>query len=437
MIPRERGTVLMVTLWVILVLAGLALAFARSMRVEALSAAHGASRVQAGAVARAAVAYCLSALRESGGDPGALETVPWEAVAVGEGRFWVLRPDPEQDRSHAFGLQDESARLNLNAASLESLAALPGSTPAFAAAVLDWRDADDEVTPGGAESEAYLLRVGAHLCKNAPLETVDEGLQLEGASPELLRGEDANRNGVLDPREDDGDAQSPPDDRDGRLERGLAPYLTVHSRERNQDAQGQPRVYINDPDTRPLAELFRPVVEASRFFPVMDRVRGGRPYANVLDFYLRTGLTREEFAAVEPRLTETRAPELVGRVNVYTAPRAVLRALPGLEDPDVEALLAWRADPATDRGGIAWVAEALAPAKAAAVGGLLTHRGRQFGADVVALAGDGRAFRRLQVVVDTLEEPPRVVYQRDLTALGWPLPHEWMAPTTESARGSP
>ena len=56
-------------------------------------------------------------------------------------------------------------------------------------------------------------------------------------------------------------------------------------------------------------------------------------------------------------------------------------------------LIARREDPDTDPGSIAWVTEVLDEEKAAAVGAYITTRSYQFSADVLALSGDGRAFR--------------------------------------------
>jgi hypothetical protein len=60
-----------------------------------------------------------------------------------------------------------------------------------------------------------------------------------------LFGEDANRNGLLDPNEDDGEATYPPDNADGRLNPGWAAFLSVHSRESNLRSDGAPKININ------------------------------------------------------------------------------------------------------------------------------------------------------------------------------------------------
>ena len=154
--------------------------------------------------------------------------------------------------------------------------------------------------------------------------------------------------------------------------------------------------------------------------------RGGATFANVLDFYTRTGLTAAEFAKLADGLTTVTGTTLKGMINVNTAPKAVLACLPGLADADIAALLAKRGDSSIDVTNIGWVAAALTPEKARAIGGLITARSYQFSADIVSVAADGRAFRRCRIVVDA-RSTPKLLYRQDLTRLGWPLAPEILA----------
>ena len=250
---------------------------------------------------------------------------------------------------------------------------------------------------------------------------------MKDASTAILFGEDTNRNGVLDPNENDGDDNFPPDNRDGRLDRGIYDFVTVHSAEPNSSLTGQQRININSTNTGELSGLLRDTVASSRQFSVLDLVRRGRPFRNVLDFYFRTGLTIAEFRQIADRLTTVPEGRQPGLVNVNTAPRPVLSCLPGLEPGDVDALLAKRSASNADLTSIAWVAEALPREKAVAIGGNLTVRSFQFSADIAAVSGNGRAFRRYRAVLDAGSSPPRVLSWQDLTALGWPLGPEILA----------
>ncbi len=421
---QESGTVLIVTMWIVLVLAGLVLVFSRSMRVEAIASANYIASLQAEAVARGGAQFILAQVRNSEG-PLALEGEDlYEAVEVGEGLFWILRPSFDDDRTYSFGIQDEASKINLNSAPMEMLLKLPGMTAELAAAIIDWRDADSEVSPGGAEGEYYLLLPDPYYCKDAPFETVEEVLLVKGASLDLLYGEDTNRNGVLDSNENDADESEPPDNKDGKLDRGFLDYVTVYSMEPNVSATGEQRINVNDVRGRALTDLLREVIKDDRFFQVMDRVRGGRPFGNIMDFYFRTGLEIAEFKQIADRLTTTQDQNVMGLINVNTASRAVLLCLPELDESDVDALIAKRASQETDLSSIAWVAEALPQEKAVAIGRYITTRSFQYSADIVSVSGDGRAYKRNKTVLDTRNDAARFLYWKDLTHLGWPLEPE-------------
>jgi hypothetical protein len=150
-------------------------------------------------------------------------------------------------------------------------------------------------------------------------------------------------------------------------------------------------------------------------------VQSGRPFRNVIDFYVKAALTPEEFTLIADRLS-TGGQANAAAVNVNTAPLEVLRCLPGIEEADVKALAAARANGA-DTSNLAWVAGAIDKGKAVALGDAVVGRSYRYSADVVGVSGDGRAFSRVRVVVNASQTPARIVYRRDLTQAGWPL--EW------------
>ena len=432
--PNRQGTILVVTMWIVLVLASLVLILARAMRVEVICSANETASLQAEAVEQGAIQYVLSHLDGLDGEVPDDANTPCQAVRVGAGAFWILRPNFEDDRARSYGIVDEASKINANTATVEMLSKVPDMTEELAACLKDWRDEDGDVTPGGAEGEYYLLQAEAYQCKDAPLETLEELRLVKGAGEQVLFGEDINRNGVLDANEDDADACEPADNRDGRLDCGVLPFLTVYSAEPEADPNSPPRVNVNSSQTTALSNLLRENMSAARANDVLRLVRQYRPFSNVLHFYVRSGLTAEEFLAIEDRLT-TGATQggAKGLVNVNTAPREVLACLGGLTDSDAASLVARRSQAGADLTSLAWVADALRPSQAdndaaaqklAAFGGRITTRSYQFSADIVSLSGDGRAFHRCRIVVDARTSPPRVIYRQDLTGLGWPLEPE-------------
>jgi DNA uptake protein ComE-like DNA-binding protein len=426
----QSGTVLIVTIWVVLVLAGLALVFANSMRVSAAVSANHVASLQAECIARGALEYLVAKL--SAGtqekETSSKTTDSYRELQVGQGYFWILRSNLESDREFDYGLTDEAGKINLNSASQEMLQRLPGMTAELAASIIDWRDSDSEVTTGGAEDEYYLLQPNAYHCKNAPLETVDEILLIKGASEELLYGEDTNLNGILDDCENDGDQSDPPDNRNGRLDAGFYDYVTVYSVEANTDAQGNARININSSTARSSVQTaLQKVVSADRALEIMGAIPTPANYTNILDFYFRTGMKAAEFSQIADQLTTSNAQTLSGLVNVNTACKAVLLCLPGLEESDVEKLLSYRSANSDKLTSIAWVAQVLDRTKAVGIGSYVTVRSNQYSADIVCLSGNGRAYKRYKAVIDTQKTTPRVVYWKTLTHFGWPLDPQYVA----------
>ena len=423
---HNKGTVLIVTIWVVLVLAGLALVFARSMRVAAIVAANHVASLEAECIAAGVSRYIMSQLiANAAEETGVLmDSEPYEAMQVGEGYFWVLRSNLEDDEEFDYGLTDEAGKINLNSASLEMLLRLPGMTTELAASIIDWRDQDSEISPGGAENEYYLLQPEPYNCKNSAFETVDEILLVKGASEELLYGEDTNLNGILDDQENDGDSSDPPDNRNGRLEPGFYDYVTVYSVEANVDGKGDQRININDAAAREkLQNALQELFKEERALEIMNRIPTRPSFENVLDFYFATGLKFEEFERIAEQLTTSDQETQPGLVNVNTASKEVLLCLPGLEEKDADAMLSYR-DSNEQLDSVAWVTKVLDRQKATAIGSYITARSFQYSADIVCLSGNGRAYKRYKAVFDMREGAPRIVYWKSLTHSGWPLDRE-------------
>jgi type II secretory pathway component PulK len=428
----QRGTVLIVTIWVVLVLAGLALVFARSMRVATAVSANHVASLQAECIADGALQYIIAKIAAAAEeeDNDSDDSDIYEAQEVGKGYFWVLRSNLESDREFDYGLTDEAGKINLNSASLEMLQKLPGMTAELAASIIDWRDEDTDVTTGGAESEYYLLRSDGYQCKNLPLETVDEILLIKGASQELLYGEDTNLNGYLDDQENDGDESEPPDNHNGRLDPGFYDYVTVYSTEKNVDADGAARINITDSTAvSNLQTLLEEKFKQERALEIIQRsaVSTNPNFENILSFYYRSQMTAEEFAQIADKLTTSSETTLPGLVNVNTAPKEVLLCLPGLEESDAQALVSYREANSDGLDSIAWVTQVLNQEKAVGIGTYITVRSYQYSADIVCLSGNGRAYKRYRAILDTQSGSPRVVYWRSLTHFGWPLQPEIVA----------
>ncbi len=437
--PRRRGTILIVAMIIIFAIAALVLTLGQAMRVEAIVAANNVASREAAAAAHGGEQYVLAMLAESYEPVELLDQSYFEAVSVGTGYVWFLRPDWGDPLMPSFGLVDESSRLDLNSLDYERLRLLPGLTDERAAAIVDWRDEDETPTDGiGAESPVYFARPEGHAAKNLPFETVEELLIVEGFTRQLLHGD-----GTAPPLgQQAGLASGGAVGNDTYRPRGWFDLFTVWSGEAGTSLDtGEDRLNVNDQEGRDALR--------SLLIEVFGEARGGEfgsripatNFEDIFDFALRLQMEPAELAEIEDRITVLNAQTITfqggegggqvvitmvsgasGKLNVNWAPREALLTLPNMDEADVEALISRRStENQINPHSIAWVLDVLGT-RAIGLGRHITGRGAYYSADILAAAGNGRAFRRVRIVVDTSGDyGPQIVYRRDLTEQGWPL----------------
>lgn len=427
----EQGSLLIIVLWIAFGLVALTLYFAHSMSLELRASDNRVAAVESAQAIEGAARYLSNVLATVTYPGEMLQPMEFHcaAVPVGEALFWLIgrhTNDWELDYTRpAFGLVDEAAKLNLNAPWLtaEMIQYLPGMTPQIAAAIMDWRDEDSTVSTDGAEDETYSRFSPPYKAKNADFESVEELRLVAGMTAEILYGEDANLNGILDANENDAEVSAPYDNRDGRLDPGLMEYFTVHSYE--------PMIGTNINSQADVRALLETVWNRERAAEIIAqlRVTGGPgsqppsptnypPVGSVLEFYLRSGMTQDEFAEVAAYL----APTTNILVNANTASQYVLECIPGIGLEYAAQLVSYRESNPSQLATVAWVAEALgSDTNAITAGPYLTTRSYQYTADIAAVGRHNRGYQRVRYVFDTSEGLPLTVRRQDVTHLGWAL----------------
>lgn len=177
------------------------------------------------------------------------------------------------------------------------LLSLPGMTLDLADSILDWLDEDDDAREYGAEYDYYAGLQPAYKPANGPMESIEQLLLVKGMTPQILYGFDQNRNGYLDPTEQqmqtmggggmggmmgqvnvassDPNASQP-------APLGLAAYLTLHSQEKNVAADGTPRININGDDLTTLYEDLKNVLSEDQASFIIGYRIGGVAQTNPL-----------------------------------------------------------------------------------------------------------------------------------------------------------
>lgn len=390
---------------------------------------------------------------------GQTPPIAWRYSLVGR-RFDTL------EEMFRYGITPETSKLNLNAASENQIRALfePILTdlgvdnPSIPIdSLLDWLDSDDEQRENGAEAEYYAQLDPPYQPKNGALDTVEELLLVRGITAALLWGEDTNRNGLLESVEDDGEDSFPTyDNADGLLNPGLAPFLSVTSRELDVSHDNRARISLrNDAGTvraqinailaedeeADVSELSAGTLNFITSIAGTETVNGLR---SPLDLYIEEGaenvpaelagspVTLAELPIVADRFTlratEEASLPILGLINLNTAPAQVLRILPGMTAENVEAILANREIDGQPRDTIAWpvVEELVNVASYKEAAPYLTASAYQFHVEILAYGDHTRLMRRFEYIVEMQGPVAQFRYYRDLTSLGpgWPLDRE-------------
>ncbi len=406
----------------------------------------------------------------------------------------VLAPEIDQADTVVgvrYGLVDESSKVNLHlltwldglqeGSGRELLLKLPGMDENIADAILDWLDEDDEPRDFGAELEHYSQLDPPYSPTNGPLQRIEDLLLVRGVTPQLLFGADINRNAIIDGNEMSGfvgdtlgsqlllqDQQDAEGNITGSLERGWAAYLTLYSAEAMINANGEPKIDINNDDLELLQE------ELSAVFPDpwttfilayrqagpfdgneageknvtgdLDLTAGGsNKFSAVLDLIgAKTQVTfeGEEDAVViaspfedNPIAMAIYLPSLLdnvttvtapipGRININQAPRAILLGIPGIEPEIVDAIMQAR-DPTmsaddANRYYETWlmVEGIVTLEEMKALNPYICGRGSVFRTQLVGYYQGGGASSRVEVVIDATGTTPEVLLWKEMSHLG-------------------
>jgi DNA uptake protein ComE-like DNA-binding protein len=435
---REGASVLIIVLWVCIGMVSIALYFANSMNYELKAADNRVNGLAADEAIEGAaryVSFVLSNYATNGAVPDNT-LFACAAVPIGDARFWIIGRDPAINPSATepyFALIDEGSKLNLNRVGTNTLSYLPNITTDFAQAVVDWRNTN------GVYATDYAAY--GYPEKQAPFESVDELRLVEGATEDMLVGDDLNRNGVLDlPTEKDelGTGQVAP---------GLIEYTTVYSREPNTHSDGSSLTNVNTGTLAQLRSLFQNaninngyVLGSNVYSNIHGHTNGpirvpANPCASILDFYLRcysNNVTSQQFGLIYNDITISTNNFTYGRVNINTASQNVLIALfmgSGVDENTAETaaqnLVQYRDQNRGYLSSVAWMVDALGAnnqvVAAMKARDVLTAHSYQFTADIAAVGAYGRGYRRVKFIFDVSEGSPKILYRQDLSRLGWAL----------------
>ncbi len=478
---QRRGVVFLSVMVVVAILALAAYHFVALTSAQLHASAGAVRAAQNRAVADSGVHYVAALLSTPDNILNYLDGNPFsnpdrfrniKVPGVKDGYFSILAPPDANDAdgsARRYGVTDEHSKINLNAYMIRdpkgellynALLKLPYMDEKIANRIVDWIDPDSDTRPDGAESDHYASK--NYRCKNGPLDSLDELLLVDGVTPELLYGGDANRNGIID------------EDEDAGLGLGWQAFLTVFSRDQNINAAGLPLLDINGKDMAKLydeiekavsedmakyialyrkygptnttkafafsadgktlvaspapkltvsgnlADLRRDQIDmkgSNKINSLFDLVKTqvSVPAKNQKDPALLYSCPLNDVTqqrALLPKLFETVSAkadaEVPARININTAPKEVLQSLKGLGDTDVQNILSRRPRPSAGAPDAifqtpAWLLTEVG-IKLETLKQLepyITTLSQTYRVHVVGMVGDKGPVARIEAVIDT------------------------------------
>ena len=496
-----RGSVLVMVLVMVALASMIAAGLLYRMNSEVSAAAASGNGEQAYQAALSGIARSVSMLTVEAADadkpdvmdnPDMLQNQLVQDDGATKWYFTVYAGSGDQKQLR-YGLEDEAGKININAMAAGGLSPSDttnqtgrtilrnllgrfssiADTDELADCLMDYMDRDSTPSPKGAEQDYYDKLSCPYLIKNAPLASVEELLLVKGFDARMVYGEDANLSSILDPNEDDGEKNFPPDNSDGQLDCGLVGLATVASYERNVDSQGQNRININggaeelaklesaglNPTTVNFIKMYR--AEGNQFSDASQLLqmsytlktaqtagsqdggrrpgRGGQRPPRGPGSQPSSGQQEvlQAGSEIKSGIDDAQQLELVldkltisgggsprsGLVNVNTADAEVLRCIPGIDENLASSIVTGRVSlDSQKKTGIAWLlSENLVDGqKFKEIAPYLTARSYQYRIRCVGFGVPCGRYRIIEAIVDLAGSSPRIAYLRDITRLGLP-----------------
>jgi DNA uptake protein ComE-like DNA-binding protein len=383
----RRGSILVGLLWCLALLSVVVIGLLHTARTDLMVVKNYGDRVQAHYLALAGIEKARALLFQDARQrshtglnhgPGIYNAADQlRDVTLGRGQFRVIRRGRDDEGGGViYGVSDEESRLNLNVASAADLGKLQGMTPDVLAAIMDWRDEDNTVSPNGAEADYYLSLQPPSMPRNGPFQTVRELLMVRGVTRDLLLGKDLHQNGSLEAASEDGRESETASSADS----GWASLLTVDSTVNNVNASGEDRVNVQQAGESALTALkgitqetakaivaYRGQNQLQSLADLLDvtaaqnqnQSRGGRNYNAASDANQSSGNTQSANSSgsnpsgpkvisqnvlmdIADDVTVEQGGELAGVVNINTAGLEVLICLPGMTRELAQRVISYR-----------------------------------------------------------------------------------------------
>ncbi len=203
---RQKGSILIIALWSVCFLAVFAVYLGYGVRQKILLVQRLQERSKLSYAADAGIKKAIIMLQKSVSDSydtfnslWSNDTASFKDISLGDCLYTVSYNYYDEARRVTvvrYGMVDEESKININKASRDVLRRLFKITTDMddieadhlAAAIIDWRDADSELTIplGSAEDYDYQSLVDPYDAKDADFDVLEEVLLVKGMTPEIF-----------------------------------------------------------------------------------------------------------------------------------------------------------------------------------------------------------------------------------------------------------
>jgi hypothetical protein len=201
----RRASILLIALWALFILSGFAVILGFQVRQKMVLVKRLESRGKLYSIADAAVSIAAAEAKKYAKlENCSLKNLLSKGssskdISIADGFCSFVRPVPEPagaDQIAAYGLIDEESKININKADMRVLMFLMQAAlgvddveaQELAASLIDWRDADSELSVplGSAEDSYYRNGKYPYEAKDAPFETLEEVCLVKGFNANIF-----------------------------------------------------------------------------------------------------------------------------------------------------------------------------------------------------------------------------------------------------------
>ncbi len=303
----RRGYILVQALIVIAGLLALMAMLAADQRVGSQAVQDRLRQRRADAAADSAVAQALATV----------EAAHPNVVTLGDD--WAKLGDGGNEEFNlgdvaTFRVQviDAGALVNVNTAPAAQMERLP-LTKEQVDCLLDWREPKTQARPDGAKDAYYLSLPTPYNAKLGPLDTLDELLLIKDWTGQTLYQPPAVSSQITLPTDPQGNVLP------------LASLLSAESGAPNMQSSGLPRINLGQPGADPSA-----LTLAGVSAPTAMQLASGAPYDSFATLLALPQVQPSDAGPLLNAVSFSAGTRSEGKINLNTAPEAVLRTLPSV-----------------------------------------------------------------------------------------------------------